>query len=264
MSIKKVLICVGDSYTAGDATSWPEFLWDIGGFDSYVKVAKGGASNDWIFNAAYDAINEYGNDLNVELTVVVLWSDVQRINFFDTANKILRSEYEITNVKSNPNLENTSLLSQIIMDMCKYHEDSPEKTYSNILTYTYRKMHILEEYCHLRNIKLYHGCIFNITKGINIVKNIARSYVIDDETQFMPSFTRYKIELEKNKLFMGFDFSIRDYIIEKELIKSKNDVHPNDEGQKEIAKLIFKFMNDRIRPELKKIKPKYESDFIYD
>ena len=79
----------------------------------------------------------------------------------------------------------------------------------------------------------------------------------------MPSFTRYKIELERSKSFMGFDFSIRDYIIERKLIKSKNDVHPNNEGQKEIANLIFKFMNSGIRPKFKN-NTQYESNFIYD
>jgi len=264
MSIKKILIGIGDSYTHNDnRKSWVEELCAIGEFDSYVKVAKGGASNDWIFNSAYDTINEYDNNLNNELTLIVLWSDVQRINFYDIANKILRSEYEIENIKSNANLENTSILSQIIMDECKKNEASPNKVYSNILTYSYRKLHLLEKYCHLCNIKLYHGCIFNINEGWKIVKNIARSYKIENEKQFMPSFTRYKIELERSKSFMGFDFSIRDYIIERKLIKSKNDVHPNNEGQKEIANLIFKFMNSGIRPKFKN-NTQYESDFIYD
>ena len=266
---KKVLIAVGDSFTEarGITTSWPEFLWDIGEFDSYVKVAKAGASNDWIFSAAYDAINEYDN---VELTVVVLWSDVQRINFFDTANRQLAPDSSLT--FKNPHHRyldierDHSLLSQIIMDACRHDliknkEGSPEKLYSNILTYTYRKLYSLEEYCKLRNINLYHGCVFDLTSGRNIVENIARVFTVDDPLNLRPySFMKYKTELENSKSFMGFDFRIFDYIIETGLTQ---ELHPNQEGHKQIARLIHKFMNDGIRPELKH-KTQHESNFIYD
>lgn len=274
MSTKKVLIGVGDSYTvaAGIATSWPEFLWDIGGFDSYVKVAKGGAGNDWIFNAAYDAINEYSNDLDVELTVVVLWSDVQRINFFDTANRQLMPESSLTSKNfyfRQLDAEDHSLLSQIVMDACrkdlvKIKQPSPEKLYSNILTHTYRRLHLLEEYCKLRNINLYHGCIFDLVNGKNIVENIARSFAVDDLSNLRPpSFIKYKTELENSKLFMGFNFRIFDYIIEIGLVQSEENSHPNEEGHRHIARLIYKFMNDGIKPELKH-KTQRESVFIYD
>jgi hypothetical protein len=273
MSIKKILIGIGDSYTNNDnRKSWVEKLCAIGEFDSYVKVAKGGASNDWIFNSAYDIINEYGNDSNIELTVIVLWSDAQRINFFDTANRPLLPESFLTSKNfylPQIDIEDYSLLSQIIMDACKkdlveIKEPSPEKLYSNILTYTYRKLYLLEEYCHLRNIKLYHGCIFGLVSGKNIIENIARSFTINDLPNLEPSsFMKYKTELENSKSFMGFDFRIYDYIMEMGLVISKENTHPNEEGHRHIAELIYKFMNDGIRPELKD-NTQHESDFIYD
>lgn len=252
----KMLIAGGDSFTADNIKwkAWPKFLCNIGEFDEFINVAKGGAGNEWIFNSVYDAIQKYRDDY--EITVVVLWSDLQRINFFDTGNKSLMSEYELLSfdtVKWHDHIEETSHLSQIVMDVCRtqIQYNDAKQMYSNMLTYSYRRLHFLEEYCKLLNIKLYHGCIFDMQNGINVAKNISRSFTVYDTEILEPNFVKYKKQLEDSKIFMGFDFDVASYIEETGLIISEHNTHPNEEGHIHLAHMIYKFMRDGIRPKLK-------------
>ena len=281
MSTKKVLICGGDSYTYPRPAwpGWPDHLCDMGQFDSFINVSMPGAGNDWIFNKVYDKINEYSCDPNNEITVVVLWSDVQRLNFFDTTCRQLTPEYYLIQEISSLNIgrlknmddcpEELSELSQIVMDACRRRLDDPEQMYSNILTHAYRRMYLLEDYCKKMKIKYYSGCIFTMLNGDNIIRNIDRSFEVEDVIRLNPNNCPirkgYKKDLEDSKSFMGFDFTVSDYIIQEGLNISKENTHPNAEGCKAIATLIHKFMNDGIRPELKNpIWKKGEDNYVYD
>jgi len=255
----KTLIAGGDSYTEqipGAAIAWPYWL----GFDEVINVGEGGAGNASIFNNVIDAIEK---NLDKDLTVIVFWSEHSRLNLFDSASMGIKCEEDILRhhqwyATQNTNPERAELMSEfsnlVVEIIHKQRGTSGAKeTFQNIVNHSLRYMFLLEKYCKMCDIKFYHSNIFDGFGGLYSMKTLKRSFPIQDPDSAFQVVKKniresyYFKQLLNSKAFMGFNFEVCSYIINKGLCISKHDNHPNGEGHKKIASLVNQFMIDGIR-----------------
>ncbi len=258
MSIK-TLIAGGDSYTEqlpDSPKAWPYWL----GFDEVINVGRGGAGNASIFNNVVDAIEK---NVDKALTVVVFWSEQLRLNLFDSASIGIKCEEDLFEHSDTYSMENTNperieiisefsnLVVETIYKQRMWRETrGATETYRNIVNHSLRYMYLLEEYCKMRDVKFYHGNVFDGFGGLYTMKTLKRSFPIFDPDSAFKACKKiiresyYFKRLENSKAFMGFDFEVCAYIINNGLYISEQDKHPNEEGHKKIASLVNQFMID--------------------
>ena len=256
----KTLIAGGDSWTDPEACGhewpvWPKVLEQLGEFDEHINVARAGGSNSYIFNSIIDAIHKYENN---DITVVVLWSLPLRINLFDVVNRQIVSEYALmdsleSHYHKTNGIEELSIFSQMVMDYCSLEigDDDAKKMFKMIINNSLRYMCMFENYCKLKNIKYYHGTIFDVLGGMEYYRLLRRSFTIDDDlgsyNECFEDLGEYYYQLEKSKHFMGYDFDFSSFVFQNNLTVDEQTMHPNEEGHNAMAKIIYNFMTDGIR-----------------
>lgn len=277
MSIK-TLIAGGDSYTEVTQDTegrfidmWPAHI----GAEDYINVGYGGAGNSFIFNRVIDAIEE---NIEKELTVIVLWSDSARINLLDCVNVQLQSEKQLLknlhwHLQGRTNNAWTEVISEFsnliveIMWSKQKKKDTAQGFYEKMMIHSLRYMYLLDKYCKAHNIKFYHGCVFDVL-GCNTLDALGRYFNVEDSVGIRVSALKnieksyYYNYLQDSKNFMGFDFNVSSYISSKKLTISKTNTHASEYGNKVLANLINEFITTGDRP------PETEnielSTYIYD
>ena len=255
MSIK-TLIAGGDSYTevkedskGRRITMWPAHI----GAEEYINVGYGGAGNSFIFNRVIDTIEE---NIEKELTVIVLWSDSARINLLDCVNVQLQSEKQLLKVpywwscKSLEMPEVISEFSNLVVELMwkqQKKRDTAQGFYEKMMTQSLRYMYLLDKYCSMHGIKFYHGCVFDVL-AYNTLDALERYFDIEDIVGIRNAALKnikkshYYDYLLNSKNFMGFDFNVSSYIKNENLTISEIDTHASEYGNKVLADVINKFI----------------------
>ena len=274
MSIK-TLIAGGDSYTEVKIDlegrfmdMWPAHI----GAEDYINVGYGGAGNSFIFNRVIDAIEE---NIEKELTVIVLWSDSARINLLDCVNVQLQSERQLLKVPhwfSNSSLQMCEVISEFsnlvveLMWKQQKKKDTAQGFYEKMMIQSLRYMYLLDKYCGMHGIKFYHGCVFDVL-GYNTLDSLERYFDVADNVAIRNAALKnikkshYYNYLLNSKNFMGFDFDVSSYIKNNNLTISEINTHANQYGNKVLANLINEFIATGNKPKTDNIEL---SLYIYD
>lgn len=224
-SSKPLLIASGCSFTDSlqarytnlRIDTWPDVVSDFMDWD-IINVGKAGSGNDYICNAAIDAILE-NNDR--DLIVMVLWSNATRVDFFDKdACVIVPNEYKSrVNEIARPALHK----DEIIQFNKILHELNYLPSIKWIIKHTIRNIWILNTLCKFNNIKIINS------RYLNFLPLQGRYF--DDE------FLNNQIhELYfKDGIITKEDLNLSTILGRDEYCLSKEDRHPNQKGHNLIA-----------------------------
>ena len=262
------LLTVGDSYTvyakyASTPYSWAYYLgkendWDV------VNLAKGGADNSFILGQAMDGIINHKPDI-----AIAMWSDPFRLNLFDIESQILDSEENLMKVHDrqlkdvewkqrlpNPEgyderigkyTEQTSEFSYLVSDII-YSRSKPTLTeaYEKVINHSLRLMYMFEELCKLHEVEYYH-CLALPMGGRTALDALGQCFPKDQHIGTLTESVYYKL-LDDSPAWIGHEWCAWNYIEENNLRVSEHVHHPSDEGHKELAKVLNKYLRDGIRP----------------
>ena len=224
-SSKPLLIATGCSFTDGaqrryiqrNIDVWPDVVsnfmdWDL------INVGKAGSGNDYICNAAIDAILE-NNDRDI--VVMALWSNATRLDFFDKdACVIVPNEYK----SRVDEIARPALHKDEIIEFNKIiHELNYLPSIKWIIKHTIRNIWILNTLCKFNNIKIINS------RYLNFLPLQGRYF--DDE------FLNNQIhELYfKDGIITKEDLNLSTILGRDEYCISKFDRHPNKRGHELIG-----------------------------
>lgn len=220
-SSKTLLIATGCSFTdfiesrylKPGIDTWPDLVAEFMDWD-LINVGKGGSGNDYICNAAIDAILENSDR---DIVVMVLWTNATRLDFFDknTCSIVLPDEFKhrVDEIKFPENIRLNKEL----------HESNCIPSLKWMVKHTIRNIWTLNTICKFNNIKIINARYLN----------------------FMPRFKKYQDSEMLHNEMMKIYFE-NDYITKEELDLSTlmgntkywispDDNHPNQLGHEVIS-----------------------------
>lgn len=274
---KKLLITSGDSwsdpehsgYQQNNIRVWPEKVADFMDWD-LLNVGRVGEGNDYIYNAAVDAILE---NQDRDIVVFPFWSQPNRLNMWNAKVGIVfipdRELYEKTLIESSGtgadkgvydiNYYRVELQHDIqkyfegLNDICcnlykdKNEEGWSQKYYDYMLLHcslsSLRSVYLLDDFCKKRNIEILHNAALPVSRCPHWVLH-KESVGIDKDNE---KNDRFLAELKKNmfydllenienkvvdSFFDGKHAAIEKY---KKYHISEIDKHPNQKGHDLIA-----------------------------
>jgi len=258
----KTLIVSGDSYAAlniheSTPKPWPSYLAEKAGWN-IINVAKGGASNQYIFNTAIDTLEEHKDK---DVYVFTLWSDPFRINFFDNAcvvlnslenlfRKVEKSSEKITDAHRQF-IENSYSISRTIMKemLLKYDHDF-YLIYDKIINSSLRYMYLFEKYCEHNKIAYSHASSISPFGNHTILDSIFEGNKNSklSEIEFENGVKRikkdnyyYKKLLDSSR-YMGYEFSASGFVDHHNLNISESDDHPTDLGHQKLSEVFYDYI----------------------
>jgi hypothetical protein len=278
----KTLIVSGDSFTVPNMHDiapkpWASYLAEKAGWN-IINAAKGGASNHYIFNSIIDELEKHRGE---DVYACVLWSEPLRINLFDSSCVVLNSVKHLLNKAQNHPEEmtythreyvktNHAITRKIVDDMKLRYDENFFEIYDKMINHTLRFFKLFEDYCDHNNIKYSHASclhpfgdetIFDLLIEPDEDENLA-------SVEFKKGLQRIKKssyckQLSDSKNYMGFEFSVSDWIRQTKHYISEFSHHPNDLGHQKVAEIYYDFIFNNKQPSIEQdgfMRPVY----IYD
>lgn len=233
MSMTKLIITGGcsmgdqecsDYKTEGGVTVWPTLVNEITGTE-VLNISKQSMSNDYIENVMFDAILE--NKDKYDITVLLYWTELQRINIFDQDTDFQYTDRHAPNPLSFYGFDEKTAVKQ-----------------------SFRNIRRTQTICDAFNIPCYHRLAFGLTGntscsgeelGINaMIEEFNLSYF---ELYSGRWSNRHNDNIAQNQLHGG---------------------HPNQQMQYEIAHMFIETMNGNELFELEKPSEMPVRGFVYD
>lgn len=267
---KKILLAGGDSFTdpkyfstdedlsasqRGGWPMWPEILGkklDL----KVINTGDGGRGNDYITKQILDNIYEYEDQID---TCVVLWSSIDRHDFHDNKKNLINIPHDLLSVcgrkKDIFHIFEENILARVYAKLMV--EDGKNTFWETLLNESFRNMWLIAEACNKYNIK------FIFRQGIALLDYhmwreiydeglISDDYKIEEVDYYTLCDTnKYANMLNKNYKknitypFWEYDTSVVSFTDKFENLRiSKNDRHPNAEGQKLISEIMATALDD--------------------
>lgn len=270
----KLLLTVGDSYTANNQHastphSWAYYLGKENNLN-VVNLARSGADNSYILGQAMDGIIKHKPNI-----AIAMWSDPFRLNLFDIESQILDSEENLMKVhdrvlkdvdlkKRKPNYEErisnyteqTSEFSYIVSDIISFRGNvTLIEAYTKAINHSLRLMCIFEDLCKLHRVHCIHCQALPLNGGNSAWHALSQVFpenqrdvkFLEKAKEDIKKTDYYKL-LDDSPAWIGHEWCAWNYVFENNLRVSEYDHHPNDEGHKELAKVLNKYLRDGIRP----------------
>lgn len=272
----KTLIAVGDSFTDPKMYSFIDKVWPDYISEKNINLGKSGSSNQYIFNAAIDAIE---NSEDKDLFVIACWTDSHRFNLFDITTGWLDSpefiwkkfeQLEKNNKEVIHGAANKLARVSIYSKMINEQETDLANAYFKVVDSSLRCMYLLEEYCTLKGIEYYHFSGLDPIADKTILEAMTShpNHTYSNTDVLEKGINKVKTEsiwynkLNKSKKFLGFDWNSDSFIRANNWTISKDDGHPNAKGQEMIANVIHKFITTGQREKINLNDERFK--YIYD
>jgi len=272
---RKLLIVSGDSWSDPEHSGyqkhniriWAEKVADFMDWD-LLNVGRVGEGNDYIYNAAVDAILE---NEDRDLIVFPFWSQPNRLNLWnakagvvfipdrESYEDILKKHEDVDDIKLGFNFFRVRIqhmiqdyfegLSEVNADMFKdRNEEGWSQAYYDYMLLccaisSMRSIYLLDDFCKKRNIEILHNVALPIVRcphwilhkeSVGIDKDNEKSDKIMIEIKKSIYYNRLRNIQNKvvNNLFNPYESSIQRY---QKYHISEEDKHPNQKGHDLIA-----------------------------
>lgn len=231
-------------YTDNGITTWSKIVAEFLDMD-HICLGKSGMGNDYITNSVIDTVLD---NLDRDITVMVLWTGPNRVNVFDFHHYVfpLLSDHQgVENVYDFRELWKKSLE--------KYEGDYYLKLDSHMLNFNLRCFWRLSKFLEQHNIK-YHQIHFNsVVNNIHwVLPHFANSKLSREQEAFQQQRQDRLIEEVLSSRYFDYSFfthhdwkhnfmPIHDEIPNENLHIPK-DGHPNQKGHELIANEFLKMI----------------------
>jgi hypothetical protein len=232
------------AYVNNNITTWSKIVAEFLDID-HICLGKAGMGNDYITNSVTDAVLD---NLDRDITVMVLWTGPNRINVFDYyyyVFPLLSNHHGIKNTYDFRKLWKKSLE--------EYSKDYYFKFDSHMLNFNLRSFWRLNKFLQEHNIK-YHQIHFNsVVNNIHwVLPHFANTVLSPEQEAFQKQRQDRLIEEVLSNRYFDHSFfthhdwkhnfmPVHDEIFNKDLHIPK-DGHPNQKGHELIANEFMKML----------------------
>jgi len=246
-----------------DMKVWPDIIGEELGID-VLNVGVSGAGNDYIANSVMDAIVD---NQDKELTVMVLWSGANRLNFWDACHHVHVPNNNLGIDESCAIMidKNNRTPIKHVYNYIEANEWNLETDLA-VLNYNLRCMFRLTEFCEKRSINFYQMSWASIVA--NIMNGFAEEEILGKK-RYAERYAKLIDAVPKNRYYSPKYFGTQSFRDNSKWVDDESMQidfgHPNEKGHEWIAAgfMILK-ENQKIQPSVTESTKSSPVRFVYD